>query len=110
MDDLSEKELLKRLKNYSKKDIYFLKKQWRDWISKGKYDLIQKEKGVNLQSVYDIFDQDKINTMRKAKYGERYVITLKHSKNFEIEVILVFDQPEKEDLGIITVIKKKVEN
>ena len=106
---MGEKELKNKLKEYSVQDVYFLKKRWRDLIDSKDYNQIQKEKGANLQSVYNIFKLEKIKSITKADYSnDRYKITLKHSGIFEINVFVKFDTPEKGKLGIITFYKAKI--
>ena len=104
-----EDELRNKLKEYSIQDVYFLKKRWRDLINSKNYSQIQKEKGANLQSVYDIFKHEKIKSISKAEHSEnRYRVTLKHSSTFEINVFIIFDAPKKGKLGIITFYKSKI--
>ena len=106
---MNEEELKNKLKEYNSSDIYFLKKRWRDLIDSKDYTQIQKEKGANLQVVYDIFNPDKIKSITKAEHSDdRYRVTLKHTGNFEINVFIKFDTPKKGQLGIITFYKAKI--
>ena len=112
MDDL-EKEIREKLKNYIKEDIEFLKSWWKAWINEGRYNLIEKHTGANVQVVYDILNQSKIKKIRKAKYDpNRYEIILHHDSSFkyEISVIIVFDKPCKGNIGVVTYYKQEIED
>lgn len=99
-------EILKKIKNYNPNDIVFLKKEWRKWAEKQNWDIFEMKTGVNVQAIYSIFDEDKIIEVNKAKYEEdRYEIILKHSRQFVVRVIIKFDTPNKNDLGIVTFFK-----
>ncbi len=103
-----EREVKEKLKNYVKGDIIFLKSRWRKWIEEGKFDLLIKKTGANPQVVYDVLEPSKIKSIRLAKYDNGYSIILYHSSNYEIEVILKFDEFNKGDLGIVTYYKQKI--
>lgn len=106
--DNNIEEIKEKLKQYTKEDIVFLKKEWTEKINIRDFDFFRKIKGANLHVVYDILDFSKIKEIRRAKYGNRYSIILYHSLNFEIEVIVKFDVPAKGLIGVITYIKKKI--
>ena len=105
---MNEKETREKLKEYTQEDIVFLKEEWARKIAEGDFNFFRRLKGINVHVVYDILHQDKIKNIRKAQYGNRYVITLFHSPHFEIEVIIKFDVPARDLLGVITYIKKKI--
>ena len=106
---MEEQEILKKLKNYNQNDIFFLKKQWREWLDNGEYHKFIQLKGINIQVVYDIFYESKIKKARRAKYNSnRYSIVLYHSNFYDIEVIFKFDVPKKGNIGIITFTKYKI--
>ena len=98
-----------KLKEYNENCIKFLKSQWNEWIKKGRYDLIKIKTGANVQEVYNIFNLLKIKNIRIAKYyPDRYEIKLSHTPNYEIIVIIKFDEPNKGDLGIVTFYKQQI--
>ena len=109
-NDKFNPDLIKeKLKDYSEKDIVPLKKEWRKWIENKQFDMFLKLKGANIQVIYDILKPHKVLSIRPAKYNqERIIITLKHSSNYKIEVIIKFDQPSKGQIGIVTYIKEKI--
>ena len=106
--EFNENSIKERLKRYTQKDIFFLKKQWREWIENKNFDMFLKLKGANIQVVYDILNPDKIISIRQAKNNDRIIIRLKHSFLYEILVIIKFDQPSNGLIGIITYIKEKI--
>jgi len=104
-------DIKNRLIKYTEKDIKFLKSQWQQWIKEKKFDLIEQKTGANIQAVYDIFNPSKIKNIEPAKYSpDRYEIRLHHGARFEIVVIILFDKPEKGDLGIVTYYKRLISN
>ena len=62
--EFNENSIKERLKRYTQKDIFFLKKQWREWIENKNFDMFLKLKGANIQVVYDILNPDKIISIR----------------------------------------------
>ena len=110
MEDI-EKEVKEKLKNYVNQDIVFLKKEWKKWAEEGKWDLFKEKTGANVQVIYNILNPKKIKRIRKAKYYEnRYDIRLNHSLKYEIKVVVVFDQPKKGNLGIVSFYKLAITN
>jgi len=107
-NDKIEQEIKEKLKQFTQEDIVFLKEEWTNKIAEGDSEFFRKLKGINVHVIYDILDESKIKKIRKAEHGNRYVITVYHSRNFEIEIIVKFDVPARGLLGIITYIKKKI--
>jgi len=101
-----EESIRNKLKDYGEEDIVFLKAHWQKWQEEKRFELFERKTGANVQIIYDILKQDKIKSIKQAKYyPERYEIRLTHSKKFDIVVIISFDQPIKGKLGIVTYYK-----
>ena len=100
--------IIEKLKNYTKEDIKFLKREWQEWIEEGKFNLFEKKTGANVQVVYGILDPKKIKNIRLTRDSKRYELKLYHSLKYEISVFIKFDQPNKGNLGILTYYKHPI--
>ncbi len=107
--EFNEDSIKEKLKEYNENDIYFLKKEWRGWIKNRDFEKFMALKGANLQVIYNIFKPEKILSIKQAKYDpKRIEIKLRHSFNYEILVIAIFDEPEEGKLGIVTYTKEEI--
>ncbi len=104
-EDLQSDEIIARLQKHSEEDIYFAKPEWREWIKKREFDKFLRIKGANIQEIYKIFQKDKILYVRPAKKG-RLAVRVKHSSNYDVEVFLKFDKPEKGMIEVYTYVKE----
>jgi len=64
-EEYIEEEIKEKLKQYTKGDIIFLKKEWIEKINLGDFDFFRKIKGANLHVVYDILDFSKIKKLER---------------------------------------------
>jgi len=106
MDSINEKSIREKLKEYAKEEVVFLKEEWRHKIVERNFEFFEKKAGANIQVVYDILDESRIINVRETNIAKRFEI--KHNTTFEISVIVVFDQPKKGQLGIVTYYKHKI--
>jgi len=105
MEPMGE-QVRNKLKEYNEEDIFFLKTHWQKWLEEKRFELIEQKTGANVQVIYGILSPSKIKSIKQANYyPERYELTLVHSRKFDIVVIIVFDQPVKGKLGIVTYYK-----
>src|SRR3989344_7810741 len=98
-----EKSVKSRLAECIEKDIGFLKKEWRLHLENKDYDFFIKKCGAPPQAVYDILKKDKIVKVRSSK--DRIEIITDFQKNHFLRTIFLFDEPEKNKIGIITYYK-----
>lgn len=88
---LKENQIRKKLREYSQSDIYFLKKQWREWIKKREFEKFETElQRPNIQGIYKLLEDSEILYIEPAKF-ERYKARIKYHKTHDLVTIFQFN-------------------